>query len=306
MRCMDVCEEPGDSGDDVAGPHGGNSIELVVAARHLDVGDDRLGGAAHPLDERTRFHREDQVVAGALHHQERRRISVDLREGRGTLVERRVVGERRLDDEPLDEAHLAGRVQAQAVGEVVRSIERYARPDRCRLPRALRVIVIVGGEGGQRGEVPASRAAGDGDEVGITAVLRDVVADPSQRRSDVDQLVGPRCVPADAVVDADAHPSTGGHVGHQRPRLEAAIAGDPSATMDLHQHRAVPLLSDRPVQVELELHDQQRCNTRRRRLVPRPGRDTTPTTATRPMTAARTVRHDVLRERRLAHRVRWL
>ena len=50
---------------------------------------------------------------------------------------------------------------------------------------------VVGGQGGQRGQMAAGGSAADRDEVRVPAVGRDVLLDPRQRAFDVDDVVGP-------------------------------------------------------------------------------------------------------------------
>ena len=88
-----------------------------------------------------------------------------------------------------------------------------------------------------RGEVAAGRAAGDADEVGVAAVLGDVLAHPGERALAVDEVLGPGGPRAQPVVDRDAHPALGGEVQHERQALLALVADDPGAAVDLEQHR---------------------------------------------------------------------
>ena len=171
---------------------------------------------------------------------------------RAAFVPRRVLLEGNLDHEALDQAHLPRRMQAETVAEVVGAIERHTRPDARGRARRRPVVDVVGREGCESSEVSAGRATGNGNEIGISAVLRDVFAHPRQRRVDIDDLVRPCRHSPDPVVDADAHPSLRGHVRHQRSRFEPAVTRDPSAPVDLDEHRAAVPTSRGPVHVELE------------------------------------------------------
>ncbi len=96
---------------------------------------------------------------------------------------------------------------------------------------------VVGRQRGQRGQMATGRATGDGDEIGVAAVLGDVCLHPCQGALDVDDVVGPRVAWAVPVVDRHADPAELGKVAHQRMRLSAFVAGGPRTAGDLEQHR---------------------------------------------------------------------
>jgi hypothetical protein len=96
---------------------------------------------------------------------------------------------------------------------------------------------IVRGERGHRREMPARRPAGDRDEVGIAAVVGDVVADPRERPLHVDEVRRKSAARALAVVDRDTDPAEFDHLAHQRVRLPAFAVHGPRPAGDLKQHR---------------------------------------------------------------------
>src|SRR5687767_7134189 len=77
--------------------------------------------------------------------------------------------------------------------------------------------------------------AGDGYEIGVATVRRDVRLDPCDRPLDVDDVVGPRGPWREAVVDRHAHPAAVAQVRHQRHRLLLFVADDPPAAVNLHE-----------------------------------------------------------------------
>ena len=79
--------------------------------------------------------------------------------------------------------------------------------------------------------------AGDGQELGVPAVVGDVGPSPGDGALDVDDVLGPRRSRAQAVVDRDAHPATIGQVAHERMGLPLLLADHPRAAVDLEQHR---------------------------------------------------------------------
>lgn len=95
---------------------------------------------------------------------------------------------------------------------------------------------IIRGKGGQRRQVAACRSAGDCDEVGVPAVVGDVLLDPRQRPLDVDDVRGPGVARADPVVDRYANPSALGHVAQQRIGLRPPHADRPRSAGHLQQH----------------------------------------------------------------------
>jgi hypothetical protein len=63
------------------------------------------------------------------------------------------------------------------------------------------VLRVVVRERGQRAQMTACRATGDRNEIGVTAVVGDVLLDPGQRTLDIDDVVGPGVSGADSVID---------------------------------------------------------------------------------------------------------
>ena len=98
--------------------------------------------------------------------------------------------------------------------------------------------------------MPTGGAAGDDDEVGITAVVRDALADPAQRELHVDEVVGERRARTEPVVRRDAHPPMGRELVHQRQCLLALVPDDPGAAVDLQQHGGAGHRGRRTVDVE--------------------------------------------------------
>ena len=94
----------------------------------------------------------------------------------------------------------------------------------------------VGGEADHRREVPAGRTAGHDDIPGIAAVFGDVLSHPFQRQFAVDEVVGPRRLGGEPIVDRDADPAPIGEVIHERPALLFLAADHPAAAVDLEEH----------------------------------------------------------------------
>src|ERR1700760_1960098 len=90
------------------------------------------------------------------------------------------------------------------------------------------------------------RTTGDRDEVGIAAVVGDVVPDPGQRPLDVDDVRGPRLAGTPAVVDRDDDPAELGHPAHQWVALRPATVDGPGTAGDLQQHRRAGARFDVP------------------------------------------------------------
>ena len=125
-------------------------------------------------------------------------------------------------------------------GEVVDAVVRDRQLDRgVGVLEAGLPLGCVRGEGGQRGQVAARGAAGDGDVVGVAAVGRDVLADPGDRLLDVDRVGREGVAGREPVVDRDADPALGGQVLHQRDALLVLGADRPAAAVHLEQHRRV-------------------------------------------------------------------
>ena len=161
---------------------------------------------------------------------------------RRLLVALRLLGDERLHHHRLEEPPVDLGVGAEGAvrGEVVDPVERHGGRDR-------RVGVLEAGlearvadrGAHERGEVAAGGAAGDADEVGVDAVLVGVLADPRDGPLAVDEVVGERRRRAEAVVDVEADPALGGHVGEQRDALLALVADHPPAAVDLHERGAL-------------------------------------------------------------------
>ena len=109
---------------------------------------------------------------------------------------------------------------------------------------------VVGREGDERCEVAAGRPAGHHDEVGVTAVLGDVLAGPAQRLLAVEQVLGERHPRAEPVVGGNAYPSLGGEVQHERKRLLTLVADHPGAAVQLEEDRRAVRATLRPPDVE--------------------------------------------------------
>lgn len=87
----------------------------------------------------------------------------------------------------------------------------------------------------------AGRAAGDRNEVRVTAERADVLLDPRQRPLDVDDVVRPGVQRADAIVQRHADPASVGQAVHQWVGLGAAPPEYPCTARDLHHHRRFPV-----------------------------------------------------------------
>ena len=226
-------------------------------AGNLGVQDGLVRDGPEPLDEPAGLGDGRKVVRAAVDHEERRGIRADVADGGDVLVGGAVVLDRGLHDPLAEQRHrpIAGAATLEEVDEVVDAVEGDARGDGGvgRLELGL-VPGLVRGERHHRGEVAAGGAAGDADQVRVAAVLGDVLAHPGERALAVDQVLGPRRLRAQAVVDRDAHPTLGGEVQHEREALLALVADDPGAAVDLEQHRREPRLPcggvARPVDVE--------------------------------------------------------
>ena len=92
--------------------------------------------------------------------------------------------------------------------------------------------------------MPAGRAAGDDDEVGIAPVLGDVLLHPGDRPLDVDDLVGPGAARGEAVVERDAHPAALGEVPHERGALLLLAARHPRPAVHLDEHRRAGVVGE--------------------------------------------------------------
>ena len=94
------------------------------------------------------------------------------------------------------------------------------------------------------------RAAGDHDELGVTAVLGDVLPDPAQRELAVEQVLGERHARAEPVVGGHAHPPLGGEVQHEREGLLTLVADHPGAAVQLEKDRGAMRAALRAPHVE--------------------------------------------------------
>ena len=118
-------------------------------------------------------------------------------------------------------------------------VERDARLDRgvgALEPGLVRRVARAQRE--QRGQVPAGRAPADRDEGRVAAVVGDVLLDPRHRTLGVDDVVGPRRLGAQAVIDGDAHPAAGHQLEHHGLSLFALVADDPRSPVYVHHHRS--------------------------------------------------------------------
>ena len=123
-------------------------------------------------------------------------------------------------------------------GEVVDAVERHGRlhPGVGVFESRLE-LRIIRRQRRQRRQVAAGRPAGDGDEVGVAAVLGDVRLDPREGALDVDDVVGPGVARAVPVVDRHADPAQLREVAHQRMGLSAFVSRRPGTAGDLEEHR---------------------------------------------------------------------
>lgn len=130
MQRMDVGEESLHAGDDVAGPHG-KGRRRTHAARGEPRR--RRRPPVRCCASGRRRHGTQQGRPSCRSCPARPGTEVRPRgpgPGGGALVKCRVVSEGPFDDEALDKSHLAWRVPAEAVINVLWTVERYARPDR--------------------------------------------------------------------------------------------------------------------------------------------------------------------------------
>src|ERR1700757_98962 len=82
----------------------------------------------------------------------------------------------------------------------------------------------------------AGRAAGHGDEIGVTAVVGDVAPYPGHSAFHIDDMVRPRMAGTSTVVNRHAHPALLGHPAHQRIRLPAFAIHGPRSAWNLDEH----------------------------------------------------------------------
>src|SRR5439155_15490402 len=157
-------------------------------------------------------HGNDRVVL-TMQHEKRWGIWAQPPSRRRVDIHLLVLGERLLDHELLQERDELLAAVPLGGNPVVAAVDRNGRYHRgvgfleARLP-----LWVVWGQRGQRAQVSARRAAGDRDELRVTAVVGDVLLDPGQRALDVDDVVGPGVSGTDAVVDRHAHPAAVGEM----------------------------------------------------------------------------------------------
>ena len=149
-----------------------------------------------------------------------------------------VVERLRTDHEPLEELVEPLGEGTAAVEQVVDAVERHSGRDAgVGGFEAGLELRVVRRERHHRHEVPARRASGDADEVGVDPQLVGVLTDPRQCPFAVDELLRelrPRCKP---VIDREAHPALRGHVVEQRDALLILVTDDPATAVDLHDRR---------------------------------------------------------------------
>ena len=181
----------------------------------------------------------DQRIVHPVQDEERRGVGSHPGDRRRIAVDLQMLGQPLLDDQPLQHDQNELPAARPLGGEpVVSAVDRNRCDDRCVgvLETGL-VLRVIGRQRGQRGQMPACRAAGDRHEVGVAAVFGDVFLDPGQRALDVDDVVGPGVHGAHPVADGDADPSAFGHPAHQRIGLRTTHADRPRAARHLQQHR---------------------------------------------------------------------
>jgi len=218
-------------------------LERVWRARELDVEHLLLRLRAQPVDERPCLPVRHEVVAGALHHEERDQPRTHERDRRPVPVAGGVDGRARAEHPRRRALGHPTRPPAAIVEdreEIGRWVERDAREDgRVGRLEAGLVLGVVHGERRHRREVSSRGAAAHHDAGGVAAVLGDVVADPRDRAFHVDDRGRHLVVRREAIVDRDAHPPGRTHPVHEGPTLLTFVADEPRATVDLQQHRSV-------------------------------------------------------------------
>ena len=124
------------------------------------------------------------------------------------------------------------------IEEIKDTVERHHRAHR-------RVEVLetrlelgpIRGETDHCGQVATGRAARHHDVCRIAAILADVLADPLQRQLAVNEVIRPRRLGRQSVVDRHTNPAAVREVMHQRPALLFLAPDHPSAAVDLQQYR---------------------------------------------------------------------
>src|SRR3954463_3765234 len=81
----------------------------------------------------------------------------------------------------------------------------------------------------------AGRAARDGDERRVAAVVGDVLARPRNGSLYRDKVFGPGGLGGQRIVRRDAHPTPSGQMHHQRKALLLLVADHPTAAVHLDQ-----------------------------------------------------------------------
>ena len=144
-----------------------------------------------------------------------------------------------LDDDAFQEVHEADALDRGAVHPVVAAVDADHRVHGGVGPlgQVPLHVGITGSQSGQRSEVPTRRRARDRDEVAIPAELVDVGPGPGDGGFDVGEVLGPRMIGRDAVVDRQAYPAHLGEVRHQRITLQDPAAVHPRATGQEQHHR---------------------------------------------------------------------
>ncbi len=148
-------------------------------------------------------------------------------------------GDGALDDDLLHEVDESDAFGGGAVLEVVATVDPDDRVDRAvgavgQLGLELRV---VGGQTGQRGQVPAGRTTRHGDEVTIATEFVHVGPRPGDGGLDIGDVPWPAVVRRDPVVDRQAYPALFGQPRHQRGALHLATAVHPGTARHEDHHR---------------------------------------------------------------------
>lgn len=102
------------------------------------------------------------------------------------------------------------------------------------------VARVVGCQSGEVGKVAAGRAAGDGDEVRVSAEPCDVRPRPRNRGLDVGDVTGPAVSWTGAVLHRHAYPAQFHQVCHQGVTLQRSAADDPGTAGYEDQDRGGP------------------------------------------------------------------
>lgn len=84
----------------------------------------------------------------------------------------------------------------------------------------------------------ASGAPGNGYEIRVATILRDIALDPGQCQPGIFDMCWKHVARAQAVIDGDTNPIASGQVIDQRQRLLRLVANGPAAAMHLQQYRS--------------------------------------------------------------------